>query len=46
MGTLDEDNKLIINLKHDEVEDEIYQTCIQEATWLTQQSHLYHTKNH
>ena len=46
MSTLDEDNTLIINLKHDEVEDEIYQTCIQEATWLTQQSHLYHTQNH
>ena len=46
LSTLDEDNKLIINLKFEETEDDIYQTCIEEATWLTQQSHLYHTKNH
>ena len=46
LSTLDENNKLTINLKHEEVEDDIYQTCLQEATWLTQQSHLYHTKNH
>ena len=46
LSTLDEDNKLVINLKFEETEDDIYQTCIEEATWLTQQSHLYHTKNH
>ena len=46
LSTLDEDNKLIINLKFEETEDDIYQTCIEEATWLTQQSHLYRTKNH
>ena len=42
----DENNKLIINLKHQEMEGDIYQTCIQEAIWLAQQSHHYHTKNH
>ena len=46
ISELDEDNKLIINIKHKETEDAIYQDCLAQAEALIQCDHPYHTSNH
>ena len=46
LSELDDDNKLIINIKHKETEDDIYQACLEQAEALIQCDHPYHTSNH
>ena len=46
LSELDDDNKLIINIKHKETEDDIYQVCLEQAEALIQCDHPYHTSNH
>ena len=46
ISELDENNKLTINIKHKETEDDIYQTCLEQAETLIQCDHPYHTTNH
>ena len=46
ISQLDENNRLIINIKHKETEDDIYQECLALAQSLSQCDHPYHTTNH
>ncbi len=46
ISELDEDNKLTINIKHKETEDDIYKACLEQAETLIQCDYPYHTRNH
>ena len=46
ISELDEYNKLKINIKHKESEDNIYQASLEQAESLIQCDHPYHTSNH
>ena len=46
MSQLEENNKLTINIKHKEAEDDIYQASVEQAQALTQYDYPYHTNNH
>ena len=46
ISELDENNKLTINIKHKETEDDIYQACVEQAQALTKYDYPYHTSNH
>ena len=46
ISELDENNKLKINIKHKETEDNIYQASLGQAEALIQCDHPYHTSNH
>ena len=46
VSQLDENNRLIINIKHKETEGDIYQECLTLAQSLSQCDHPHHTTNH
>ena len=46
ISELDEYNKLKINIKHKESEDNIYQASLEQAEALIQCDHPYHTSDH
>ena len=44
--TLEEDNKLTININHKEEEDNMYRECYSQAKTLTEYQFTYRTANH